>query len=72
MNVYSSKKVFMVVHSCLFIGIILVQIHTGILTWNETGIEQWRDYRQAVVIDTPLFSCSFNGIFMQIGCCNFI
>ena len=30
----------MVVHvySCLFTGIILVQIHTGILNWNRTGI----------------------------------
>ena len=26
------------VYSCLFTGIILVQIHTGILTWNGTGI----------------------------------
>ena len=37
---YSSKNVVMVVHvySCLFTRIILVQIHTGILTWNGTGI----------------------------------
>ena len=27
-------------------------------------------YRQAVIIDTTLFSCLFNGIFMQIWCCN--
>ena len=26
-------------------------------------------YGQAVIIATPLFSCSFNGIFMQIVCC---
>ena len=44
MYVYSSKNLFMVYYcaclfySCLFTGIILVQIHTGILTWNGTGI----------------------------------
>ena len=44
MYVYSSKNVFTVYYcsclfySCLFTGITPVQIHTGILTWNRTGI----------------------------------
>ena len=39
-HVYSSKNVFMVVHVylCLFTGMIVVQVHTGILAWNRTGI----------------------------------
>ena len=52
MHVYSSKNVFMVVHvySCLFTGIILVQINTGILTWNGTGI----------FMNVQVYSCSWN------------
>ena len=42
----------MVVHvySCLFTWIILVQIHTGILTWNGTGI----------FMNIQAYSCSWN------------
>ena len=42
----------MVVHAypCLFTGIILVQIHTGILTWNGTGI----------FMSIQVYSCSLN------------
>ena len=42
----------MVVHlySCLLTGIIPVQIHTGIITWNGTGI----------FMNSQAYSCSWN------------
>ena len=49
----------MVVHvySCLFTGIILFQIHSGILTWNGTGI--------FMNIHSQVYSCSWN--FRKVG-----
>ena len=38
------------VYLCLFTGIILDQIHTGILTWNGTGI----------FMNIQVYSCSWN------------
>ena len=48
-HVYSSKNIFMVVHVylCLFTGIILVQIHTGILTGNGTGIFMFLEFQES-------------------------
>ena len=45
-------NVFMAVHvySCLLTGIIPVQIHTGIITWNRTGI----------FMNIQAYSCSWN------------
>ena len=51
-HVYSSKNVFMVVHvySCLLTGIIPFPVHTGIITWNRTGI----------FMNIQAYSCSWN------------
>ena len=50
------------VYSCLLTGIIQVQIHTGIITWNGTGIFMFLEFQESRGGGGGIESCLDRGL----------